>query len=276
MSEYESTSERLCEATDIGTEQDYLLYLFHVATYEFAREFVAGKSVLDYGCGTGYGTQRLASSAAQIVGIDISEEAIRFAESTYLPAVSEGSTLDYRVVQPIEQAPLPFEDGAFDTVLSFQVIEHVPSVEKYLAEIRRVLKPGGTFVCATPDRRWRLFPWQRPFNRFHLDEWDPAGLADVLRPTFASVDLYGMGAPPHLMEVELRRCRRLRIAALPFTFPGIPEKARVAGIDGLKRLRGGRARGNPTAGNRLAGMDHRIVTVDRAVEPSTNIIAVCQ
>ena len=73
--------------------------------------------------------------------------------------------------------PLPFDDGAFDAVVSFQVIEHVPSVDAYLAEVARVLRPGGTFLCATPDRVTRLFARQRPWNRWHLEEFTQAGLA---------------------------------------------------------------------------------------------------
>src|SRR3954464_15382698 len=141
--------ERLAVDADRSSESDYLIYLFHVATYDFAIPYVTGRRVLDLGCGTGYGTARVAPVCTDIVGVDISSDAIDAATREF------GDR--FRLIEPVERAPLPFADRAFDVVLSFQVIEHVPDARAYLGEIDRVLTDDGVFLCATPDRGTRLF-----------------------------------------------------------------------------------------------------------------------
>jgi SAM-dependent methyltransferase len=237
MTDYDATSERVSEDSSQASASTYLIYLFHIATYEFARSYVTDKVVLDFGCGTGYGTHRLADSASRITGIDVAPEAVAFARERYVPqADAAGNALDYIRIDPVELSPLPFPDGHFDTVLSFQVVEHVPSVANYLREIRRVLRPGGIFVCATPDRRWRLFPRQRPFNVFHVEEWAPKDMERLLAPVFEKTSVFGMSAPDRVLSIELRRCRTTRILTYPFTFPGAPDRWRMWGLHLLKGL----------------------------------------
>jgi ubiquinone/menaquinone biosynthesis C-methylase UbiE len=59
-------------------------------------------------------------------------------------------------------------------VISFETIEHLPNIDKYLEEISRVLKPGGEFIVSTPDRRLSsvLYPFTRkPSHPFHIKEF---------------------------------------------------------------------------------------------------------
>jgi SAM-dependent methyltransferase len=203
-----------------------------------------GKDVLDFGCGTGYGTHRLCADARNIVGVDISTEAIDAARDQFLSKETE-TRLDYRVIETIELAPLPFEDDSFDTAVSFQVIEHVHDVDTYLSEIRRVLRPDGVFVCATPDRRTRLYPRQLPFNRFHLREWAPAEFGKLMDGVFPDTKVYGMTASPRALAGELKRCRVTRTVAYPFTFPGVPERWRQSGLRAMKSLRESRSARRP-------------------------------
>ena len=53
-------------------------------------------------------------------------------------------------VQPAEE--LPFEDGAFDVVLSFDLFEHIARIDRHVGEVRRVLKPGGYYLFQTPNK----------------------------------------------------------------------------------------------------------------------------
>jgi SAM-dependent methyltransferase len=274
VSDYDATSERLSEDAYQSSAADYLIYLFHIATYEFARSYVTDKVVLDFGCGTGYGTHRLADSASHITGIDVAPGAVAFARDRYVPqAESAGDWLEYAHIDPVELSPLPFPDNHFDTVLSFQVIEHVPSVANYLSEIRRVLRPGGTFICATPDRRWRLFPRQRPFNVFHLEEWGPQELGQLLAPVFDTTSVFGMTAPDEVINIELRRCRKTRVLTYPFTFPGAPERWRSWG---LKRMKGMSERTDGDAAGPAKTFDFDLSDIRIAPEmsPSANIITV--
>ncbi len=227
---YAPTTERLDVDSYLASAGSYLIYLFHISTYEFAAQRLGPSArVLDYGCGTGYGSHHLAESGLTVVGVDVSDSAVRHAAGRY-----EAPGLTFQAIPPVETAPLPFEDDSFDAVVSFQVIEHVPSVDAYLAEVARVLRPGGTLLCATPDRVTRLFRHQRPWNRWHLEEFSQDGLAKLIARHLRVQEVLGMTAPSSVVELELRRCRLLRFASLPFTFPGSPERWRVFGLEAMR------------------------------------------
>ena len=114
---------------------------YHLAEL-FARlraEGVAGQSLLEIGCGIGIDTRSLADLGFRdVVGVDLTEAAIDLARRR---AEAEGRrTLRFEVANG-EQ--LPFADASFDVVYSFGVIHHTPSITQAIAEIRRVLRPGG-------------------------------------------------------------------------------------------------------------------------------------
>lgn len=267
-SDFVPSSERLTVDAYQSTASDYVIYLEHFATYDFVRPYVAGRAVLDFGCGTGYGTHRLAPECASIVGVDIAADAIRFAEQTY-----QAPNLSYRAISSVETTPLPFDDASFETVISFQVIEHITDVDRCFAEIARVLAPHGTFVCATPDRRMRLFPQQRPWNVYHVHEFGPEELDARLRAHFADVAMHGMTGPADLIQHETKRWRRTRLVTLPMTFPGAPEAWRTRGLRLLKRIQGDRY---PAAAEsaRALDADHSGFRVTSDPAPSLNLVAV--
>ncbi len=264
------TTERITVDEYQSTEGDYLIYVLHAATYDFAKPYVAGKRVLDLGCGTGYGTAGLAEVAADVTGVDIAPEAVAHARARY-----RADGLRFETIGPIESADLPYPDDSFDVVVSFQVIEHVRAVGRYLSEVRRVLRPGGTFLCVTPDRTLRLFPGQRPWNEFHVTEYAPGELEAVLRTTFPQVDLYGMTASPEVLRAELRRYRRTRLLTYPVTFPGLPDRWRLGGVRVVKRLLGGRSAGSTERRSRADfGFGPSDVRVEPGARPSVNVVAV--
>jgi SAM-dependent methyltransferase len=87
-------------------------------------------------------------------------------------------------------------DGSFDVVASFETIEHGADVDAYISAVDRVLRPGGTFVVSTPDRRLAstLYPIRRrPSNPFHMREYVRDELLKVLAPTFRVVECLGQG-----------------------------------------------------------------------------------
>lgn len=264
----EPTGERMIEEFYQRSPEDYLIYLFHTATYNFARSYVTGQRVLDYGCGSGYGTHQIAAFCDSIVGIDIAEDAIEYARTHY-----QADNLRYDCIESVDCGPLPLADATFDTVLSFQVIEHISNVSPYLAEIHRVLKPGGVFVCATPDRSTRLLPGQKPWNMWHVREYDALGLAQTLAPYFSALELKQMGGQPQVLEIELHRTRRLMWLTLPVTLPFVSEQIRVGALKLLKRIAGQRR-------NRLAlirgdfPFDESALMIAEGVTPSVNLIAV--
>ena len=230
---------------------------------------VAGRRVLDFGCGTGYGTHRLAEATAEIVGVDISASAIAFARATY-----HAPNLRYEQIRPLPDHPAPFPDDAFDVIVSFQVVEHIWAVDSYVDELDRLLAPGGIVVVATPDRRTRLFRGQRPWNRFHVIEYDGDGLGAALRRRFPDVVMHHMTATAGVEDIELRRSKVMRLATYPFTFPGAPERWRQWGLGALKWLQSKRRGATREARTFDFGVED--VRISTEVRPSMNLIAVAR
>jgi len=265
-----ATSERLSEADYQSNPVDYLIYCCHLATYDFAIPYVEGRRVLDFGCGTGYGTHRLASVCEHITGVDVSEEAVEFAGSTY-----RADNLDYQRILPLPEHTAPFPDASFDAITSFQVIEHIWEVDAYVDELARLLKPGGTAVIATPDRSTRLFRGQRPWNLFHVIEYDHATLQRALERRFEGVQMHSMTAPG-VDDIELARDRRLRLLTYPVTFPGAPEPLRRGGLRALKWVQARRRPHGEEPVRRTFDFGVEDVRIEPGVQPSMNLIAVAR
>lgn len=264
----EPTGERVIEEFYLSSPSNYLIYLFHKVTYNFATEFVTGRQVLDYGCGSGYGTHQIASKCEHITGVDISPEAIEYARGHY-----HAPNLTYTSIETAERAPLPYPESHFDTVLSFQVIEHIRNPASYLSEIRRVLKPGGTFVCATPDRTTRLLTRQKPWNMWHVHEYDAADLKRTLSDYFQVNSILHMGGKKEVLDIEIRRTRRLAWLMLPVTLPFIPEPVRLAVLKAIKRATGQTKRKTAQPGQNFP-FDESDLTIAPGAAPSVNLIAV--
>lgn len=268
-----TTGERVIEDSYLSSPGRYLIYLFHRLTYQFALPHVAGKTVLDYGCGSGYGTHFLAGHCQQITGVDISEEAVAYASSRY-----QAENLVYRTIAPAEQAPLPFADDSFATVLSFQVIEHIRHVDAYLDEIRRVLQPGGVFICATPDRSTRLLPGQKPWNVWHVREYARDDFRRLLETRFGCVEVSGMGGRREVLAIELRRARRTMWLTLPVTLPFMPQALRIRALHLLKKLNRDGSSGVASTNGAAPryDFDEHDLFIAADAKPSTNLVAVAR
>ena len=263
----EPTSERVLEDSYQKSDSSYVVYLFHIATYDYAMQFCEGASVLDYGCGSGYGTARLAQKANRVVGVDVAADAVAHANHRY-----GSKNLIFQTLSG--DGVLPFPDASFDVITSFQVIEHVASLDRYVSEARRVLKTGGVFIVVTPDRTHRLFSFQKPWNPWHLTEYDAFGLEAVLRKGFKSISMQHMGGRPELVDIELRRYAWMRLLSLPFTLPFVPEFWRQSVLKTLSRRRARKVSvGLSTAVHSLRASD---VVIAAAVSPSVNVVALAR
>lgn len=192
---------------------EWYMHLVHIASYEFASRMHTGGRVLDYGCGSGYGSKILASSAAQVHAADLSTEAIDYAMNHHAQP-----NLSFYPLKDFIQHP-----STYDLIVSFQVIEHVRDLNTYLASIHRMLTPDGTVLISTPNRLTRLFPFQKPWNIWHLTEYSPDSLRNVLESWFSDIEILHISSVPELTIPELQRTRKLRLIALPATLGIYPE-----------------------------------------------------
>jgi SAM-dependent methyltransferase len=128
--------------------------------------------VLDAACGEGYGTALLAGAGADpAVGVEIDGQVVEHARRRY--------GLDFRMADVLD---LPFHDGSFDLVVSFETIEHVRDPDAALDELGRVMAPGGLLLLSTPNKHQYLVE-----NEFHEREFTHEELVALLRARFRSV-----------------------------------------------------------------------------------------
>jgi 2-polyprenyl-6-hydroxyphenyl methylase/3-demethylubiquinone-9 3-methyltransferase len=110
---------------------------------------LAGRAALDVGCGGGLLAEEVARLGLAVTGVDPSAPSLAVARDH-----AAESGVDIRYVRGTGEA-LPFGDASFDVVFCCDVLEHVASVEATVAEIARVLRPGGVFCFDTINRTWR-------------------------------------------------------------------------------------------------------------------------
>lgn len=210
------TYERHFLDSEITTEEEYYNHLMHIATYQYALKFVKGKSVLDYGCGTGYGSYLLASVANKVTGVDISDESIEYSKNTY-----SAKNLFFKTIQDLT-------DEKFDIITSFQVIEHVFNVKEFLKQFKKSLNQDGYLLISTPDNTNRLFKFiQKPWNVYHIKEYSSSSLYNLLNKYFTRVDLLKIGSKSDLVIKEIIRTKKQRIITLPCTLFFYPNFVRV-------------------------------------------------
>jgi SAM-dependent methyltransferase len=101
----------------------------------------AARSVLDVGCGPGVLLAGLRAPGKRLCGVEMSAEAVQAIETEGI----EGRAVD------LETERLPYADGEFDAVLCYDVLEHLFSPGRVLAEIRRVVRPGGVVLLCVPN-----------------------------------------------------------------------------------------------------------------------------
>lgn len=121
---------------------------------------LAGRDVLDVGCGSGLASQQLAEAGARVTAVDLTEWAV---ETTRARFAAFG--LDGRILQADAEA-LPFADESFDLVFSWGVIHHTTDMDAALRELVRVCRPGGGIVLMLYHRRSAFFLFYRGFDRF--------------------------------------------------------------------------------------------------------------
>jgi 2-polyprenyl-6-hydroxyphenyl methylase / 3-demethylubiquinone-9 3-methyltransferase len=120
--------------------------------YIEARAGLAGRRVLDVGCGGGLLAEGMARRGAKVIGIDLSPGALDVAR---LHALEGRVTVDYR--QVTAETLAESDRGTFDLVTCLEMLEHVPDPASVVQAIARLVRPGGDVVCSTINRNPKSF-----------------------------------------------------------------------------------------------------------------------
>jgi len=169
------TGERLTTETTGQVEIE------HLHRYFMARALCRGLDVLDVASGEGYGSALLAQVARSVVGVEIEEETVAHAKAAY---GAPGLTFLQGDARRI-----PCSDHSFDAVVSFETLEHFYEHDEFMAEVRRVLRPGGLFIISSPERDVYSPAGGTP-NPYHAHELTHAEFSALLRANFSHVAMY--------------------------------------------------------------------------------------
>jgi 2-polyprenyl-6-hydroxyphenyl methylase / 3-demethylubiquinone-9 3-methyltransferase len=113
---------------------------------------LAGKSVLDVGCGGGILSEAMAAAGATVTGIDLSEKALAVAK---LHQLESGSLVDYRLIAA--EAMAQEQPQGFDVVTCMELLEHVPEPASTVAACARLARNGGKVFCSTINRNPKAY-----------------------------------------------------------------------------------------------------------------------
>jgi 2-polyprenyl-3-methyl-5-hydroxy-6-metoxy-1,4-benzoquinol methylase len=152
------------------------------------RRFIRGRIhlALDLGCRDGALVELLAIPNLSVIGVDIDLTALKSADERHVlrPCCAD-----------LWKPTIPFRSNSFDLVVAGEILEHVPFPDQLVAEIARVLRPGGSVVGSVPNsfrlKNRLLFLAGRWFegDPTHLRQFSPESLRSLLADRFSSVEI---------------------------------------------------------------------------------------
>lgn len=199
----------------------------HIPRYRMVMEAAANARVLDFGCGTGYGSSLLSAVAREVTGLDISNEAISWATKTH-----RSSNLSFIECNDFGGS-LP--SNSFDIVTCFEMIEHVDHdmQRATVKSISNLLKTDGALYISTPDPRFTA-PYGH--NPYHLREMTESQFRELLEECFEHViilkqwirpSIYiGRDSVPSSTHVDYRCTAREGSEDIPIGFVAICSKGK--------------------------------------------------
>ncbi|MFN7141692.1 MAG: class I SAM-dependent methyltransferase, partial [Limisphaerales bacterium] len=160
-------------------------------------------------CGLGYGSAALAENPeVRVIGMDASDYAVDYAKLNFCP---DRKNLEFRAGDVCDLSWLG--DGSVDLVVSFETVEHLKEPERFLVEVRRILKPGGVFLGSVPNM-WLDETGKDP-NPWHFHVFDFAKFASLCGEFFLLQDVFRQTAGGGMKLPNAPR--RLRRVNLPVT-----------------------------------------------------------
>ena len=177
------------EITSESIPSDNPIHQRLLRPYVLAPQYVKG-DLLEVGCGEGRGIDLLLPGITSYTAIDKIAPVIDMLQKKY----PQGRFLSGNI-PPLSS----FADNSFDSLVSFQVIEHIQDDRLFLKEIHRVLKPGGIALLTTPNR-----PYSLSRNPWHIREYTAQELTNLAKVFFSTVTMHGITGNDKVMEYHAR------------------------------------------------------------------------
>lgn len=170
------TALQTAERTSGFSRVNNYVYQRHLFAYQTVlQQGWASKKVVEIGCGEGYGMQLLSDHSEHYVAIDKKFPAGYQRQSNTLFTYAQLPDLS------------SVGSNSFDTVICFQVIEHIRRDHNLLAEMKRILKPAGKLLLTTPNKLMSLTR-----NPFHVKEYTPVEMHAAIELHFTRFTLRGI------------------------------------------------------------------------------------
>jgi ubiquinone/menaquinone biosynthesis C-methylase UbiE len=179
-----------------------------------------GVKVLDFACGNGENGVYAAQCGAETIGIDMSPEGVANANLN----AGQGGVGDHCRFEVMDGENMTFADNTFDVAVEYGALHHV-DLDKAMAELRRVLKPGGQMICVEALRHNPFIHWYRKRTPHLRTEWEVQHILGV-----QELDI----VRKHLDVVSVRFFHLAVLAAIPFRKTAIFEPLRRF-LDGIDR-----------------------------------------
>lgn len=227
--------------TEITSEQissDNPIHQRLFKAYVIAGDHVHG-DVLEVGCGEGRGVSILLQRANTLTAVDKLGEVMNDLQTKYPSAKFLSMN-----IPPFKE----LGDNSYDSIVSFQVIEHIEDDVLFLKEIHRVLRPGGVALITTPNRSMSLSR-----NPWHIREYLPEQLRSLAATIFPRVELKGITGNEKVMNYyeqnkrSVQRITRFDIFNLQYVLPASVLKIPYEILNRWNR-------------NKLQSNDNRLVT----------------
>ena len=158
------------ERTVPGIAEENYWFRRHEVAYEFILQRCGGKDVLEAGSGEGYGADLISTVATGVTCVDYDLSAVEHTRARYPQLTIHQANL----------IALPIAAESVDTVVNFQVIEHLWDQPAFITECLRVLRRGGELLISTPNRITFSPGRDTPLNPFHTRELNPSELRELL------------------------------------------------------------------------------------------------
>lgn len=199
----------------------------HVERYRFASLLIGSGTVLDFGCGHGLGAFYLSRSDRSYTGIDSDARAVRWASECIVPRLPSAK---FMMTTEFEQQG---QARRFDAIVLLEVIEHVQQPGLLLERCLELLATGGRLVVSTPNGFLSEGSTRLHQSPYHIREFKPAELADLLSQSGFDADMYEQHRVDHIDSIPQLAKRALlgiprRPSSLEVGYAG-PQLDRVVG-----------------------------------------------